>query len=200
MMNWSIRYATKTIELPKELFPIQDDRYNGTAWNLVESKTSSSPTPARQRGEVSPVKNGTPLHALVPKFIIMIDNGPGEASRMREFFHPQRVLNHMADTLKPAMNKPNSLIKVYRTVPRHVDTIHHGDQVTTDPYRAMQIAVREDGYRKDPPHTKSIHILTSMVPAKHLISAIGTGIQNDKYDPDHISRWSAYRYNQGGHE
>jgi len=212
-MNWNLRYARerKFQKIRNFYNPLSDSseagqsisypNYPNVAWSLTPGKTSSAPTPERQRAEVPANQNGTPMHMLVNvvnKLFSSIKSK--DDNRLRrglfgELYEPDRVRQHLKDTIDPVNGKPDAMVKVYRTVPKGVDTIYHGDQVTTDPNRAMAIAIRgKEESQVAPPSEKSQHILYAMVPAKHLISALGTGKPGDQYDTDNVTRWSDYGY------
>ena len=214
---WNERYATEhkrhfidpikltppqhlgnILSLPSEAYPKVKPELL-PAWNVVSGKLSSSITPDRERAEVAPNSKGNPLHTVRSVFNKMFRSGMTQSQmdggNMSELYDVDRVKQNLKDTIVPAENNPEHMVTVYRAVPRHVDTIHHGDQVTTDPVRALHVAARTDGLSSElPAQGKKTHILTTQVPAKHLISSVGTGITPEGYDSNNITRWTDYGY------
>ena len=96
----------------------------------------------------------------------------------------------MLDQAKQAHEKPDQLVRVYRSVPKNVNVVEPGDFVATHPGRALQINDRNTFGGKPDSH----HIIHTLIPAKYLHSAVPGGIQSKKFDPMHITRWSDFGY------
>jgi hypothetical protein len=178
-MSWNTRYALET----------------------TQAQLNPNPSQQRMRSGLVPTPSGTPLHQLKTVVEPLI-------KKVKRTPHFDQIASHMNDIVTLSEGDPEKLIRIYRAVPKHIDTISHGDYVTTSIDRATQIANNLDGHTNwdghSAPQDRKYHIISSLAPAKHLISPMidpDHDYEKDKEDktlthgsPYSPSRWSEFGY------